>query len=109
MEYVICVQRSLRNNGLGLQRLIGLGTDEVLVVMASLLESWVKVKADLPHLTLATLHRLMLHATQIFSSKKYNWFFRSDEQAKVKELCGLRYDRLTPLMLEQRRPTRWIS
>lgn len=117
------LKRSLENNGLELNNLIALGTDNASVMTGVNNGVYAKLKKDVPHLILirCVCHSLQLavsHATSVHLPKSlefliretYNWFSHSAvRQTKYKAIYGLINDGMVPLKLVQLSQTRWMS
>lgn len=114
---------SLKRNGLELQNLIALGTDNASVMIGVNSGVYARLKSEIPHLMLVkcVCHSLQLavsHAAteclprhlDFLIRDTYNWFSHSAvRQTRYKELYGLINEGKPPLKLIQMSQTRWMS
>lgn len=117
------LKRSLKNNGLELQKLVAIGTDNASVMTGVNSGVYAKLKSEVPHLILikCVCHSLQLavsHATaqclprnlDYLIKETYNWFSNSaTRQARYKEIFSLMNDGQAPLKLIHLSQTRWLS
>ena len=117
------LKKCLKDNGLDLQKLLAIGTDNASVMTGINNGVYAKLKKDIPRLILirCVCHSLQLavsHAAaeclprniEFLVRETYNWFSHSAiRQAKYRELYACINDGLIPLKLVQVSQTRWMS
>ena len=117
------LKKSIKDNGLDVQNLLALGTDNASVMTGINSGEFARLKAEVPHLQLikCVCHSLQLSVSHTACEKLprhlefmikeiYNWFSHSSvRQIKYKELYETINDGAPPLKLIQLSQTRWLS